>query len=124
MAFGVRERIKETDSPKPTRYFSNRQEKQVAKDLGGRCTSNSGATDFGGKGDVLLDKVLVECKTKTAHTSSISIKKEWFEKNTQEKVFMGKPYSVVAFNFGPDEENYYIIDQELMDILLNKIDRL
>ena len=46
------------------------------------------------------------------------------EKNTKEKVFMGKPYSVIAFNFGPDEENYYIIDQELMDILLNKIDRL
>lgn len=124
MAFGVRERIKETDFPKPTRYFSSRQEKQVAKELGGRCTSNSGATDFGGKGDILRNKMLVECKTKMTHSNSISIKKEWFKKNAQEKVFMGKPYSVIAFNFGPDEENYYIIDQELMDILLNKIDRL
>lgn len=123
MAFGVRERIKESDKPKPTRYFSSKQEKQVAKTLGGRCTSNSGATDFGGKGDVCLDNMLLECKTKTTHSKSIMIKKEWFEKNTKEKVFMGKPYSAVVFNFGPDEENYYIIDQELMDILLNKLER-
>ena len=29
-----------------TRYYSNRQERKVAKAVGGRKTANSGATDF------------------------------------------------------------------------------
>mgnify|MGYP003299143215 CR=1 FL=1 len=44
--------------------------------------------------------------------------KEWLEKNTQEAVFMGKPYSAIVFNFGPDEENHYIIDEYLFQELL------
>ena len=121
MAFGIKERFKEGDKPKPTRWYSNKQEKATAKKLNGKCTSNSGATDFGGKGDILLDSILLECKTKTTSSKSISIKKEWFKKNTQEAIFMGKPYSALAFNFGPDEENYYIINEELFEILINKI---
>jgi len=39
---------------KPTRYFSNRQEKKVAKRVGGKQVSNSGATAFN-KGDVVTD---------------------------------------------------------------------
>jgi len=37
---------------------------------------------------------------------------------------MGKPYTAIAFNFGPDEDNYYIIDkflfQELIEYLGEK----
>ena len=121
MAFGIKERVKETDKPKPTRWYSSKQEKEVANKLGGKCTSNSGATDFGGKGDINLKDFLLECKTKVSPSKSISIKKEWFEKNTKEAVFMGKPYSALVFNFGPGEENYYIIDEELFEILINKI---
>jgi hypothetical protein len=33
-------------------------------------------------------------------------------------VFMGKPYSAVVFNFGPGEENHYIIDEYLFQELL------
>ena len=29
-----------------TRYFSNKQEKHIAKELGGKQTANSGATPF------------------------------------------------------------------------------
>ena len=72
---------------------------------------------FGGKGDLLTDQFLIECKTKTSKSESISIKKEWFTKNDQEKIFMGKKYSAVAFNFGPDEDNYYIIDEYLFQTL-------
>ena len=73
---------------------------------------------FGGKGDILTnDGWLIECKTKTSVSNSISIKKEWFLKNDSEKVFMGKKYSALAFNFGPDEENYYIIDEFLFQTL-------
>lgn len=115
MAFGIKIRDKEGEK-KPTRYYSSRQEKAVAKAVGGTPTANSGATDFGGKGDVLTsgaDSWLLECKTKTKSSDSISIKKEWFEKNKAEMTFMGKKYQAVVFNFGPDEENHYIIDEYL-----------
>ena len=39
---------------KPTRYYSNKQEKKVAEVFKGYQTKNSGATKFGGKGDVLI----------------------------------------------------------------------
>ena len=78
MAIGVRQRFKEGENPKPTRHFSSRQEKTVAKAVGGRQTPNSGATPFA-KGDVLTkgaNGFLLECKTKTSPSESISIKKE------------------------------------------------
>jgi hypothetical protein len=46
-------------------------------------------------------------------SKQISIKKEWLEKNSNEAIFMGKKYSALTFNFGPDEDNYYIIDEYL-----------
>ena len=115
MAFGVRERIKDNSNPKPTRYYSKRQENSVAKKIGGKTTANSGAT-WHSKGDIITngeESWLIECKTKTTHSDSITIKKEWFEKNKQEMAFMGKSHQAVVFNFGPDEENHYIIDEYL-----------
>ena len=111
MAAGVKQRVKEGDK-KPTRYYSSKQEKNVAKNIGGRQTSNSGATDFS-KGDVRTKKWLLECKTKTSPSQQITVHKEWITKNRQEALFMGKPYSAVAFSFGPGEENHYIIDEDL-----------
>lgn len=96
----------------PTRYFSDRQEKQVAKTLNGTQTPNSGATTWI-KGDVLTDEWLLECKTKTTSSESISIKKDWIQKNREEMVFLGKKYQAIVFNFGPDDENHYIIDEFL-----------
>ena len=51
----------------------------------------------------------------------MSIKKDWLEKNAKEALFMGKPYSVLAFSFGPDEKNYYILDENLFLEVLNSI---
>ena len=102
----------------PTRYYSKRQEDAVAKKFGGERVKNSGATRFA-KGDVSLDKFLLEMKTKTSPSKSISIQKEWLEKNIKECLFMGKPYTALGFNFGPDEKNYYIIDEELFELLIN-----
>lgn len=101
---------------KPTRYFSKKQENAVAKSLGGNTSKNSGATMFQ-KGDVNTDMFLLECKTKTKPSDSMTIKKEWFEKNLQESVFMGKPYNALVFNFGPGDENHYVIDENLFKIL-------
>ena len=105
---------------KPTRYYSNKQEKKVAEVFNGFQTKNSGATKFGGKGDVLIPGLMsIECKTKTVLSDSISIKKDWLEKIKKESLFDGKKYYSLAFNFGPNQDNYYIIDNELFEILIN-----
>lgn len=106
----------------PTRAYSKKQENYVAKKFGGDRVKNSGATPFQ-KGDVNLEDMLIECKTKTSPSESISIKKEWLEKNAKESLFMGKKYSALAFNFGPNEKNYYIIDEYLFEFLLDTLDK-
>lgn len=123
MIIGTAKRDKEGAKPLPTRYYSKKQEESVAKATGGRRSKNSGATMFD-KSDVSTDKFNLECKTKTSHSESISIKKEWFAKNKEEAMFMGKPYSAVVFNFGPDEENHYIIDEYLFLELLAYLNTL
>lgn len=105
----------------PTRYYSKKQEDAVAKKFGGERVKNSGATKFA-KGDVHLDKWLLEMKTKTSSSKSMSIQKEWLEKNITESLFMGKPYTALGFNFGPGEKNYYIIDEELFETLVSLLD--
>lgn len=101
---------------KPTRFYSDKQEKSVAKAISGVQTSNSGATPFI-KGDVLTQNMLIECKTCVKSQLSFSIKKKWLEKNKEEAFAMGKIYSTLAFNFGEDSENYYVIDEKLFKIL-------
>ena len=96
---------------RPTRFYSDKQEKKVVKTLGGRQTPNSGATPWV-KGDVLLDQFLVECKTSMAEKQSFSIPKKWLEKMQEEAFSMGKPYSALCFDYG-DGINHYIIDEKL-----------
>ena len=103
---------------KPTRYYSKRQEDQIAKRLNGARVKNSGAT-FGNPGDVLTDKFLLECKTKMSDAESITIQKQWLEKIKKEALFIGKPYTALLFNFGPGQNNYAIIDENLFQDLLN-----
>lgn len=133
MAFGVRQRVKEGEKGFPTRYFSDKQEKAIAKAVDGKQTPNSGAASI--KGDVLTNggsyesSWLLEAKTKTTNSESITIKREWFEKNKYEASEMGKAHTAIVINFGPDapyNENHYIIDeylfQELLDYLRSKND--
>jgi hypothetical protein len=126
MIIGTAKRTKEGAKPLPTRTYSAKQEKSVAKAVGGKVQKNSGATLFD-KGDVLTsgkNSFLLECKTKTTPSESISIKKEWFEKNKQECLLTGTPHQAVVFNFGPGEENHYIIDEYLFLELLNHLNTL
>lgn len=98
----------------PTRYYSNLQEKAVAKAVGGHKTKNSGATLFGGKSDVSISDLFnIECKTKTKSSDTIVMHKEWLLKNERESITDGHPYAALAFNFGPNERNYYVINEEL-----------
>jgi hypothetical protein len=126
MIIGTAKRAKEGSKPLPTRYYSKKQETTVAKAVNGKVQKNSGATDFA-KGDVITsgrNSFLLECKTKTTTSSSISIKKEWFDKNKQECLLTGTPHQAVVFNFGPGEENHYIIDEYLFLELTNYLNTL
>ena len=102
-----------------TRYFSDRQEKHIAKKLNGKQTPNSGATAFV-KGDVNLDDWLIECKTKVSESQSMSIKKEWLTKNAEEAFSMGKQHSALVFDFGEEHypQNYVILTIEEFGRLL------
>ena len=96
---------------RPTRFYSNRQEKSVAKVVSGRQVANSGATAFN-KGDVVTDEWLIECKTVTAEKKSFSIKKQWLEKNAEEAFAMGKQYNALCFDFGDNGKRYYVVDEK------------
>ena len=126
MVIGTAKRNKEGAKPLPTRHYSKKQETAVSQAVGGKVQKNSGATAFD-KGDVIVsgkNGFLLECKTKTSASESISIKKEWFEKNRQECLLTGTPHQAVVFNFGPGEENHYIIDEYLFLELLNHLNTL
>lgn len=98
------------------RKYSNKQEKRIAELLGGNKVPNSGATDFR-KGDVSTQDFLIECKTSAKPKKSVSIKKEWLEKNKEESFVMNKQYSILAFDFG-DGEDYVILDiLDFLDLL-------
>lgn len=131
MSLGVKKRIKEGESEKqPTRYFSSKQEKNIAEAVKGKRTPNSGASSI--KGDVLTNggsydsSFLLEAKTKITNSESITIKREWFEKNRYEASEMGKAHTALVINFGPDEpynENHYIIDEYLFKTLLEYLEQ-
>lgn len=96
---------------RPTRFFSNRQEKAVAKVIKGKQVSNSGATAFN-KGDVSNDDWLIECKTSVTEKQSFSIKRDWLKKNKEEAFAMGKEYNALCFDFGDNGNRYYVIDEK------------
>ena len=103
---------------RPTRFYSSRQEKAVAKVLDGKQTPNSGATSFI-KGDVTTDNWLIECKTATTEKQSFAIKRDWLDKNREEAFAMGKEYNALCFDFGDNGKRYYVIDEKTFKKLLN-----
>lgn len=107
-------------SVKPTRFYSNRQEKKVAKALNGRTVANSGAIRFGA-GDVTTPQWLLECKTCTKEQSTFTVRKEWFKKNEEEAFAMRKPYHAVVIDFG-DGEQHYIISEKLFKELADHLE--
>ena len=106
---------------KSTRYYSDRQEKQIVKKIGGKQSCNSGATPFQ-KGDIKTKDLLIEAKTLTKVKDSFSIKKAWLIKNKEEAFAMNRRFCALAFNFGPDEPNYFIIDEKLFEELVKYIE--
>lgn len=62
-----------------TKYLSDKQEKKVAKEIGGKQVIASGAL-WGSKGDTRNDSFLVECKTTQKYYYTLTLK-------TWEKIF-------------------------------------
>ncbi len=100
---------------KSTRAKSNQQEKRIAKAMGGKQVIGSGATPFL-KGDVIVDKLFIEAKTKMEPSKSISVKREWLEKAKEQALATRKEDYALAISFG-DNKDYYIIEGTLMEDL-------
>jgi hypothetical protein len=97
---------------KSTRDASKRQEKAIAKSIGGKRTPNSGATSFD-KSDVYVgSEWSIEAKTCMTPKSSFSIKKDWLIKMKEEQFACNKSYSALCFDFGDEGSRYYIIDEQ------------
>lgn len=107
-------------SGRPTRFYSNKQEKHIAKAVNGKQVANSGATPFQ-KGDIKTDHWLFEAKTKMNVARSFSIKREWLDKNKEEMFAMGKSYCALVFDFG-DGNNYYVLDEKTFLQMKEKFD--
>lgn len=106
-----------------TRKYSKKQEAAVAKAIGGKRQPNSGATAFM-KGDVISKHFCIECKTATSEKNSFSIKRDWIDKQKEETFAMNRPFWALAFNFGGlrNNENFYIIDEQLFNKLQHYIE--
>lgn len=104
-----------------TRYFSDLQEKHIAKVTGGKVQINSGGTKFGG-GDVHTDKFFIEAKTPTKEKQSFSIKRDWLEKIEEQAFEQGKERWALVFTFDPDKQkNFYVISEnEFLEYLRYK----
>lgn len=74
-----------------------------------RLTPNSGAGSI--KGDAIADDIMQEMKERNhalkGGNKSFSIQKEWLEKLERESY--GKPYYVLPFTFGENENKIYAI---------------
>lgn len=102
---------------KPTKYFSSRQEKQVAKSLGGTNDLQSGGGKWT-KYDVAVGDWAIECKTKVTPQESMSFHKDWFAQAEQNRADSLKSYAAVCFSFG-DGVNYYAVDEKTFKFLLS-----
>ena len=104
-----------------TRYFSDKQEKHIAKVTGGKVQSNSGGTKFGG-GDVHTNKFLIEAKTPAIERKSFTIMKNWLEKMNEQAFEQGKEEAVLAFRFDPNtcEDLYVLSERQFLDYLRYK----
>lgn len=100
-----------TNNKKSTKFYSERQEKAIAKAIKGKVTAASGATKFN-KGDVVTDDWLIEAKTSTTVKKSFTIKKQWLEKMREEQFACNKDYSALCFDFGDNKERFYVVDEQ------------
>lgn len=108
-------------NPQSGKNCSSNQEKQIAKMVGGKVQSNSGGTRFGG-GDVHTTTMFIEAKTPTKNQTSFSVKKDWLDKAKEQAFEQNKQNYALAFRFGPDEPDFFVIDAKLFRELINYLE--
>ena len=107
-----------TDGPGKMKK-SQRQEKRLAKDLGGKTQKGSGSKDFH-KGDVKSPELLVEAKR--TDKDSLSVKKEWLVKIFNESVSYGKiPALSIEFDQMPTivPKDWVAVPSKTLKLLLD-----
>ena len=67
-------------------------------------------------------EVAIRSLKANASKDSFSIKKNWITKNREEKFSQRLSNSCIAFSFGPEQENFFIIDEKLMRYLVEKLE--
>ena len=104
--------------------FSIRQEDNIANTVGGRVTPSLGVGHF--KKDIIVDDAsfLIECKTTSGVKDYFTIRKYWLDNNVKEAKEQGCDNSAIAFNFTQGGNYYFIIDEQLLLILLDKLKEL
>lgn len=100
---------------------SRRQENEIARMINGKVQSNSGGTRFGG-GDVHTTSVFIEAKTPVKDKETFSIKREWLEKAREQAFEQNKTNYTLAFRFGPEQPDYFVIDKRLFKYLIEKLE--
>lgn len=112
-----------TKNTSSTRYFSSEQERSVAKKLNGYASPSSGSGNFR-KGDVVCknSSLLIECKCVMSPKKSVSIKKDWIDKNKEEAFATGLFNQAICIDFEPNGENYFLINERLMEFLTEKLE--
>jgi hypothetical protein len=98
-----------------TRAKSSQQEKRIAKAMGGKQVIGSGSTPFL-KGDVVVDQLFIEAKTKMVPSQQITVKKAWIDKAKEQALSTRKRDFAIALSFG-DPKEYYLIEDTLMEEL-------
>lgn len=114
--------MRKTKNKNSTKYFSSRQEEYLSELVGGYANSASGAGLFN-KSDVKVPyaSTLIEAKTPISEKNSFSIKKEWIDKAREEAFSMRLSNTVIAFEFAPSTENFFVIDEKLFKFLMEKL---
>lgn len=97
--------------------MSIKQEKEIAKQLGGKVQAASGGTAFGG-GDIHTRDFFIEAKTASYHRTTMQVKEEWLQKMEKQAFEQRKPYSALAIRFDPEGQDYFMISQSLMRTLV------
>ncbi len=107
---------------KTTRDISDIQENQIAKLLNGKVQSNSGGGKFNG-GDVLTNNFLIEAKTTMTPKASFGIKLKWLIKADRQAYEQNKLYYALAFRFAKNDNDFFVINGDLMKKLVSYIER-
>lgn len=98
----------------PYKDTARRQERGIAKEIGGKRVPLSGGGAI--KGDVIAADVLVECKT--GHTvdasgeKQIVLKKDWLIKMKKEAEAEGKSIVFLVFRFKSDKTQWVVAGSE------------